>query len=57
LDKPRDKPQDGIMHHKYVVIDDFCVLTGSFNWTHNAVTTNEEDVLIVHCKATAAKYK
>ncbi len=57
MDKPRDKPQDGIMHHKYVVIDDFCVLTGSFNWTHNAVTTNEEDVLIVHCKATAAKYK
>lgn len=36
---------DGFFHHKFCVIDYDTVITGSFNWTKNA-TTNEENILI-----------
>lgn len=33
------------MHNKFVLIDDKCLLMGSFNWTHSAVTRNHEAVI------------
>lgn len=35
-----------LMHHKFLVIDDNILLTGSFNWTGKAVVSNYEAVLI-----------
>ncbi len=38
------------MHHKFAVIDRKYVLNGSFNWTRQAVTGNNENVLITSDK-------
>ena len=44
----------GIMHHKFMVIDNFNsasdpqVLVGSHNWSNSAETRNDENILIVH---------
>ncbi|KAM9856966.1 mitochondrial cardiolipin hydrolase [Aulostomus maculatus] len=35
-----------IMHHKFAVVDDRLLLTGSLNWTLTAVQCNMENVLI-----------
>lgn len=46
----------GLMHNKVMVRDKECVLTGSFNFTNNAVYNNRENFLI-HCdKNFAEKY-
>nr|XP_039274436.1 mitochondrial cardiolipin hydrolase-like [Styela clava] len=34
-----------LMHHKFVIIDEKIVITGSFNWTHAAVIGNYENVV------------
>ncbi|MCS6836205.1 MAG: phospholipase D-like domain-containing protein [Anaerolineae bacterium] len=42
--------QDGnpsTMHHKVFIIDDQTVITGSFNFSANAVRTNDENLLIM----------
>ncbi|MEY8686523.1 phospholipase D-like domain-containing protein [Bacteroides sp. AN502(2024)] len=36
----------GIMHRKFCVIDNQTVLDGPYNWTNNAETKNDEDVLV-----------
>jgi phosphatidylserine/phosphatidylglycerophosphate/cardiolipin synthase-like enzyme len=36
------------MHHKVIIIDDETVITGSYNFTHSAERTNDENVLIIH---------
>jgi len=47
----------GLMHHKVFIIDGNTVVTGSFNPTKNADTDNDENVLIIHDTALAAKYE
>lgn len=37
---------DGIMHHKFCVIDKCICMFGSFNWTYNANARNIEDINI-----------
>ena len=34
------------MHHKFALIDGKYLVNGSFNWTRQAVTGNNENVLI-----------
>ncbi|XP_033736395.1 mitochondrial cardiolipin hydrolase-like isoform X3 [Pecten maximus] len=34
------------MHHKFVVIDEKTLINGSFNWTRQAITGNQENLLI-----------
>lgn len=34
------------MHHKFAVFDQKIVLTGSYNWTRSAASSNEENILI-----------
>ncbi|CAG9310462.1 unnamed protein product [Blepharisma stoltei] len=35
------------MHNKFVVIDDYLLLTGSFNWTKQAVNKNCENLTVI----------
>jgi len=36
------------MHHKFAVIDDICIISGSLNWTKQARTLNSENTLITN---------
>lgn len=55
-------PLSGIMHHKFVVIDNFDstsdpqVLLGSHNWSTSAETKNDENILIIHDANIANQY-
>ena len=44
------------MHHKFCVIDESVVVTGSFNWTAQAVNHNQENLLFIENKELALKY-
>jgi len=47
----------GIMHNKFCVIDNNVVITGSYNWTTNAETRNDENITIIAGDvAQASKY-
>ena len=45
-----------IVHHKFFVIDNKTVLTGSFNPTRNGDERNDENVLIIHDEELAGIY-
>lgn len=45
-----------IAHNKIAVIDRTTVITGSFNFSHNAQCCNAENLLVVHSPALAAAY-
>jgi phosphatidylserine/phosphatidylglycerophosphate/cardiolipin synthase-like enzyme len=34
------------MHHKFAVFDKAKALTGSYNWTRSAATSNRENILV-----------
>ena len=34
------------MHHKFMVVDDRAVITGSYNWTQSAARYNHENILL-----------
>jgi|WetSurMetagenome_2_1015567.scaffolds.fasta_scaffold19037_4 phosphatidylserine/phosphatidylglycerophosphate/cardiolipin synthase-like enzyme len=44
-------------HHKVIIIDDQTVILGSFNFTSNADTQNDENLLIVHDPSLASAYE
>ncbi|MDI6870395.1 MAG: phospholipase D family protein [Bacillota bacterium] len=48
---------EGIMHHKFAVIDGRVVVTGSYNWTASAEERNQENALIIIDPAIAATYQ
>lgn len=51
--------QDGnryTLHHKVFIIDDDTVVTGSFNYSDNALSSNDENVVIIKSKDIAALY-
>jgi len=50
-----DKNPD-LMHHKFMVVDDATVLTGSFNWTYSADNFHDENLLIIHSPGVAWQY-
>ena len=35
----------GVMHHKFAVMDDQLLMTGSFNWSNNAQQNNFENMI------------
>ena len=55
--QPLPKPLKGIgtprlargdkLHHKFAVIDNRKVITGSFNWSPSAAHTNDETLLVI----------
>ncbi len=46
----------GIMHDKFMVIDDKIVATGSYNWTASAENWNRENLLIINSASLARRY-
>ena len=48
--------RSGLMHNKVMIRDRECVLTGSFNFTNNAVRNNRENFVILCDKETADVY-
>ncbi|MDQ3292076.1 MAG: phospholipase D-like domain-containing protein [Bacteroidota bacterium] len=38
------------MHHKFAIVDDYLVLTGSYNWTRSAAKYNHENLVITSAK-------
>jgi phosphatidylserine/phosphatidylglycerophosphate/cardiolipin synthase-like enzyme len=61
-DGVRLKGEPGIMHHKYMIVDqgdeneDPLLLTGSHNWSSSAEYRNDENTLIVHDQGVANAY-
>jgi phosphatidylserine/phosphatidylglycerophosphate/cardiolipin synthase-like enzyme len=45
------------MHNKYAIIDNKVLITGSFNWTWQAVKQNQENLIIVEKEDLVRKYK
>jgi len=52
----RQDGNNGILHHKVFIIDESTVITGSFNYSNNAVESNDENVLIIRDADIAALY-
>jgi phosphatidylserine/phosphatidylglycerophosphate/cardiolipin synthase-like enzyme len=55
LDVRRDG-NAGQMHHKVIIIDRSIVITGSYNFSSSADTSNDENVVILYSPEAAAKY-
>lgn len=47
----------GFMHHKFCVIDNKTVITGSYNWTYYAETRNVENILITDSESVVTQFK
>lgn len=45
-----------LMHHKFCIVDDAIVITGSYNWSDQATNKNNENLLILHNQKLATKY-
>ena len=37
---------DYLMHHKFAIVDNTILITGSFNWTMQAVMGNKENIIV-----------
>ena len=46
----------GLMHHKFMVVDDKIVAAGSYNWTASAERWNRENLLVIKSSSLARKY-
>lgn len=44
------------MHNKYAIIDESVIVTGSFNWTTQAINNNQENLLFYEDKDLAKQY-
>jgi competence ComEA-like helix-hairpin-helix protein len=53
---PRLPPGD-LLHHKFGVVDQKIVITGSHNWTDAANQGNDETLLVIHNPLVAAHYQ
>ena len=45
------------MHHKFVIVDGYLLINGSFNWTRQAITGNHENILITDDSQLVRPYK
>lgn len=54
--KMRRDGNPGFLHHKVIIIDNRIVITGSFNFSDNANTRNNENVIIIDNADIAKRY-
>jgi phosphatidylserine/phosphatidylglycerophosphate/cardiolipin synthase-like enzyme len=54
--KMRQDGNPGTFHHKVIIIDGEIVITGSLNFSENADSSNDENVLVIKNKDIAALY-
>lgn len=52
----RQDGNPGILHHKVIIIDESVVITGSFNFSDNAVESNDENLMIIRHPSIAQLY-
>ncbi len=52
-----DHVPSAILHHKYAILDDETVITGSHNWSNAADQQNDENTLIIHDPSIANQYR
>lgn len=52
-----DNPYIMIMHHKFCVIDNEVVITGSYNWTASAGERNNENLLVIRDPPLANRFE
>jgi phosphatidylserine/phosphatidylglycerophosphate/cardiolipin synthase-like enzyme len=45
-----------LMHHKVIIIDEYRIITGSYNFSRNANQSNDENLLILDNREIAAAY-
>ena len=45
------------MHHKVIIVDGEIIITGSFNFSKNATTSNDENLLVLYDADLAAHYE
>ena len=50
-------PPGDILHHKFALIDDSLVITGSHNWSNVANVSNDEAVLMIQNQTVAAHFR
>lgn len=50
-------PQGDLLHHKFAVIDQKIVITGSQNWSEAANRTNDENLLVIQNPTVAAHFE
>jgi len=55
LDVFRDT-NEGLMHHKVMIIDESIVIFGSYNFTNSAETKNDENLIVIYDKDIAAQF-
>jgi phosphatidylserine/phosphatidylglycerophosphate/cardiolipin synthase-like enzyme len=65
--QPRQSPIEGVgtprlaagdkLHHKFAVLDDRRVITGSFNWSPSAAHKNDETLLVIDSPELAAHFR
>jgi phosphatidylserine/phosphatidylglycerophosphate/cardiolipin synthase-like enzyme len=52
----RPDGNDGLMHHKVIIIDRQIVVLGSYNFSNSAETKNDENLLVMYNPEIAAQY-
>lgn len=50
-------PRGDILHHKFSVVDEHAVITGSHNWSAAANTNNDETLLVIDSPMVAAHFE
>jgi phosphatidylserine/phosphatidylglycerophosphate/cardiolipin synthase-like enzyme len=45
-----------LMHHKFMVIDGYIVVTGSYNWSTAAETKNDENIVVIIDRDVAQRF-
>ncbi len=55
LDVLRDG-NEGLMHHKVMILDESIVIFGSYNFSNSAETKNDENLIVIYSKGIAAQF-
>lgn len=53
----KDHSPSTILHHKYAIMDDAMIVTGSHNWSNAANSVNDENTIIIHDASVANVFR